>query len=378
MKIFHLLLFVATATLAQAQTVSLSIVNQNPDIADPWVTFIQSLNATSTWPTNGQSTTVLNGPALSATAGATTLQNGVSYQLSAIGTSITMGANWAGNIFFSDSNLSSVLGQSGQSPVQTANPTPPPAFSIPAFSQATFYPTNPNGAVTTDHGRYNYIELGGGSSSSINPDITYINYYSVPIQMTRASDGATRGAPASSAALAALPGNLSAISGNSPNVVVTSGGSTVRIISPDNGAAAYNNYPTFNNYITSAFAGGAKPIQLTNQYSGHGNEQGLIATQTYTGTSVTFDGSILTITGTSNNSDVGAYTLTWSGNATALSNAIYPAVLNGYNVTYATGTVTNGGTGDNNVFSAVTRDLLAGFSFGFINSANAGNLTSQQ
>jgi hypothetical protein len=75
---------------------------------------------------------------------------------------------------------------------------------------------------------------------------------------------------------------------------------------------------------------------------------------------------------------VGAYTLTWSGNAADLSNAIYAAVLNGYNVTYATGNVTNGGTGDNNVFSTITRDLLVGFSYGFINSANAGNMTSQQ
>jgi hypothetical protein len=259
-KTIHILLLALTATLAEAQTVSLSIVNQNTDITDPWVTFVQSLNTTSTWPSNGQSSSHLKGPALSATAGATSLQNGVSYRLSVIGTSITMDANWAGNIFFSDSELSSVLGKSGQSPVQTPNPNPPPAFSTPPLSQPPFYPTNPNGAVTTDHGRYNYIELAGGSSTSINPDITSINYYSVPIQMTRASDGATRGAPASLAALAALPGNLSAISGNSTNVVVTSGGSTVRVISPDNGAAAYNNYPTFNNYINSAFAGGAKPI----------------------------------------------------------------------------------------------------------------------
>lgn len=392
MKIKSLLaVILAVGAHAQADTFTLNIVNQNTDIADPYVTFVQSLNAVSTWETNGASSTTLLGPALSASAMyngvLTQLENGTAYQLSLFSSSITMDANWAGNIFFSNATLQT--GSSGQSPVQTPNPPneQPPLFPIPAFSQSTLYPTNPNGAVTSDTGRYNYIELGGGSSTQISPDITYINYYSVPIQMTRASDGATRGAPISQAALNNLQAKLAALSGNSSAVVVQDANGVARIVSPDSGPTAQAAYPTLSAYITTSFAAGAKTIQLTNAYSGTGtNQPPLFTAQNYTGTNVTYAGNTLTITGTSDNANIGSYTLTWEGTPEELTQAIYAAVLGGYSVTYdnGQGTITNGNTGDNNVFSAITRDLLAGFSFGFINSdsqalgADIGDLTSAQ
>lgn len=364
--------------MAQAD-ITLNIVNQNQDITDPWVTFIQSQNAISTWETNGFSSTTPNGPLLSAMAGSTTLVSGTSYQLSAIGNTITMGENWAGNIFFSNQAITT-MGSSGQSPVQSG--TAP--FPIAAFSQPTLYSTNPNGAVTSDTTRYNYIELGGGSTSSINPDITYINYYSVPIQMTRASDGATRGAPSSQAALANLAPTLTALSGNNSAVVVSDSQGTARVISPDNGATSQVPYPDFTAFITASFDTGAKPINLSNAYSGHGSETGPIATQTYTGSAVTWvGGTTLTMTGTA--SVVDDYTITWTGSASDLSQSIYSAVLNNYQVVYGPDSTTKtGNTGDNDVFSAITRDLLAGYNFGFINSnatsslGTIGDLTSEQ
>jgi len=392
MKIKSLLAaLLAVGAQAEAATFTLDIVNDNSQIADPYVTFVQALNAVSTWETNGASSTTLLGPALSASAiyngVLTQLENGTAYQLSNFTGGITMDADWAGNIFFSNGALA--LGASGQSPVQTPNPPneQPPLYPLPAFSQPTLYPTNPNGAVTTDTGRYNYIELGGGSSTAISPDITYINYYSVPLQMTRASDGATRGAPISQAALNNLQTKLAALSNNSSAVVVTDANGVARIVSPDSGPTAQAAYPTLNAYITNSFGAGAKTIQLTNAYSGTGvNQPPLFTAQNYTGTNVTYDGTTLTITGTSNNADIGSYTLTWVGTADELTQAIYAAVLGGYSVTYdnGAGTITNGNTGDNNVFSAITRDLLAGFSFGFINSdstalgSDIGDLTSQQ
>jgi len=380
MKKAMLILLVMTGCL-QAQ-VTLNIVNQNTDITDPWVTFIQSLNPVSTWETNGYTETTLNGPALNATAGITSLVNGTSYQLSSIGTTIHLAPDWAGNIFFSNRNLSSILGQSGQSPVQ---PGPAP-FPITPFSQPTFFPTDPNGAVTSENTRYNYIEVGGGSGTTIYPDITYINYYSVPIQLTRASDGATRGAPTSQTALNHLHDKLTTLSGNSSTVVVNDANGVARIISPNNGATAQAAYPTFDNYITSAFGGGAKPINITNSYSGHGSLTGVIANQDYAGVTVTYNGAVLVITGSSSESTVGDYTLTWTGSSTDLTSAIYSAVIGGYGVVYdnGNGIITNGNTGDNNVFSAMTRDLLAGFNYGFINSSTTtglgtiGDLTSQQ
>lgn len=113
---------------------------------------------------------------------------------------------------------------------------------------------------------------------------------------------------------------------------------------------------------------------------------GLIANQTYTGQSADYDGTTLTISGSSSESGVGQYLLTWTGTPDELTDAIYSAVINGYDVTYNNGADSwnNGGTGDNNVFSAITRDLLAGFNFGFINSETTsslgvvGDLTSEQ
>ncbi len=373
---------VLSAATGFSQNITLNLVNENPSLSVPYVTFVQALVTTQTWSTNGESSTTLLGPALSATANSQSLQNGVAYSFADLGgtsssATISLSPNWAGNIFFSNGPLA--LGQSGQSPVQSPNPTPPPAFSIPQFSQAPFFPTNPNGSIDTDTLRYNYIELAGGSATQINPDITYINYYSVPIQLTRSSDNATRGQPSSQSALAALPGKLTAISSNSSTVVVNDANGVARIISPDNGNTIAAVYDSFSDYIETSFDSGATPIDLSNSFSGVQNPQSArYAQQTYTGTSVTYTGSAttsgtLTITGTSSNSDIGAYTLTWTGTATDLSNAIYQAVLAGYSVTYLTGSFSGGNTGDNDVFSAITRDLLAGYNFGFINSATEHN-----
>jgi len=62
-----------------------------------------------------------------------------------------------------------------------------------------------------------------------------------------------------------------------------------------------------------------------------------------------------------------------------LSNAIYLTVLNyawSYNGPNGSGSNRKGNTGDNNVFSAISRDLLAGFAFGFIGSSAYGNQPS--
>lgn len=389
MKKLLLFLFCALSTsIGFAQTTfTLNIVNDNTSISDPWVTFVSSLNVVNTWETNGYSATTLNGTALSATAGATSLVDGTSYQLSTIGNSITVGSDWAGNIFFSDSDISSNLGSSGQSPVQTVNPaweTHPesnPKFLITATSQPTLYATNPGSADATTQ-RYNYIELGGGSSSTINPDVTYINYASVPLQM--ANSTGTRGTPSSQGSLDTLTTRLAALTGNNPTAVVTSGGQIVRVIGPDSGSTISSLYQSFGAYITSSVAPGAKTIQLSNAYSGHGSLTGLIANQTYTprtATPVTYDGTTLTIKGTSTEASVGDFTMTATITPAEFSDSIYAAVIS-YSVTYAQNTgspiTIAGNTGDNNVFSAVSRDLLAGYSYGFINSTNAGDMTSAE
>jgi hypothetical protein len=365
------------ASALKAQNVTLKIVNENTNITDPWVTFIQTVQAVRNPDDSG--TTSYLGPLLNATSGSTTLQNGVSYQLSSLdNNTISLAPDWAGNLFFSSGNLSSVLGQSGQ------NPAPPP--TVPPFSQSPFLPTDPNGTITSDKMSYNYIEFAGGSSASINPDITYINYYSVPIQMKRISDGVTRGTPKSQAALNNLQSKLAAVPINTANTIINAAdGGIARIVSSDNSNAA--DFPSFQNYVNDSFGAGAKPIQLSNQYSGQQGGSGPTATQTYTGSSVSFNGTTLIITGSSSDSSVGNYTITWSGAASDLSESIYAAVLSDYSVVWASGSKSNGNTGDNDVFSTITRDLLAGYNYGFINSdaiplaggnTAIGDLTSQQ
>ncbi len=328
---------------------TINFANSNTAIASPWVTFVQATEVVS-------GTTQLVGPALAATGGngAGALANGTSYSLAAIGNTVSMGpTDWQGHMYVSDSALT--LPTSGSLPVDAAY------------------------TLVTDTARYQYLEF-AGSATSANVDITYINWYSIPLQMssTTAQASQTRGAPLSQAALSAMPQTLAALTGSSAvTTVKNSSGDTVRVISPNAGNPSWLPlYASFNDYLESVFIDSAQTIPISNAYSGIGNPPSPdFQPQDYQATSVTYAGQTLTIAGTS--SLLGSFTMTSPMIWQQFNSVIYLAVMN-YAWSYAgsktipAASKANGNTGDNNVFSAVSRDLMAGFAYGFVGSAQYG------
>ncbi|HMZ78585.1 MAG TPA: hypothetical protein PLL06_02710 [Acidobacteriota bacterium] len=330
---------------------TINFVNQNTDIPTAYVTFIQATQVVN-------NVTELVGPALNATGGnGTTLENGVSYSLDSIQNTISMDpSNWQGHMYLSDAAL-----------------TPPTSGGLPVDMAYT---------LTTDTNRYQMIEF-AGSATSATTDITYINWYSIPVQMettTSNTGGNSRGVPSSQTALSDLISTLAGLSGNSSTTVVkNSSNETVRIISPNAGNPSWLPlYESFRDYLVSVFIDSTDSILLSNSYSGIQNPPSLdFQAQTYSASSVTYNGLTLNITGTT--SVLGNFTMTATMVFADFSSVIYLAVMN-YEWSYdgQNGSASNptGNTGDNNVFSAISRDLMAGFNFGFVGSSQYGSQPS--
>lgn len=326
---------------------TINFVNDNSNVATPRVTFVQATEVVG-------GITRLVGPALAAVGGnGAALENGVSYSLPDINNTIKMGPpDWQGHLYVSDS-----------------------ALTLPTSGG---FPVDPSYTVTTDTARYQMLEF-AGSPAQANTDITYINWYSIPLQMEsttpQTSGGNTRGAPKSQPALSALPTTLAALTGdNSLTAVKNSDNQIVRVISPNAGNPTWLPlYPSFKGYLDDVFSDSTGNILLQNTYDGIGNPPSPdFEGQTYQTSSVAYDDATLTIKGTAK--VLGDFSMTSSMSPDEFSAAIYLSVMN-YNWSY--GTKSSGGnTGDNNVFSAVSRDLMAGFAYGFIGSARFGSQPS--
>lgn len=334
---------------------TITFANNDATITSLYLTFIQA---------TGSGLPALSATYVDSSGQQQNIVNGQSYLLGtgngAIGTmSITMAPmDWIGHLYLSDQPL----------PLGTVNP-----------------PTDPAYTITTDTVRFQNLEF-AGSDTVASPDITYINWYSMPLQM---SDGSNqRGVPSSQTALSALMNNLVNLAGNSPVLVVKNSQSQIiRVISPNAGMPNWLPlYPTFTSYLNSAFANGADPIQLNNTYSGVANPTSPnFEPQTYQSSSVVFDAAAQTITISGSTSVLGTFRMTMTAdsapnNSAPFTTEIYLTVIS-YQWQYSgQGSVPpdngTGQTGNNDVFSAISRDFLAGFNFGFINSAAFGNQPS--
>lgn len=343
---------------------TINFTNSDDNIAEVYVTFIQASQVVPK-PTSSNpnaTATKLVGPTLAATATikgqTTTLVNGTSYKLADIDNTLQMGPeNWEGHVYISDTAL-----------------TPPTSDNLPVDIAYT---------ITSDTNRYQYLEF-AGSTTTASIDITYINWYSIPIQIqsTTAQASQTRGAPVSGASLSTLPTTLAALSGNNKTTVVTnSSGQIVRVISPNAGNPSWLPlYPSFNLYLESVFIDSAQQIPINNTYSGISNPPSPdFQPQSYQTSSVTYAGQTLHINGTSDL--LGSFTMSSNMVWQQFNSVIYLAVMS-YSWSYTgQGSVksasnAHGNTGDNNVFSAISRDLLAGFAFGFIGSQLYGTQDS--
>jgi len=327
---------------------TIKLVNNNSSIATPWVTFVQATEVIN-------DNTQLIGPALAAVGGnGTSLQNGVSYSLADISNTISMGpTGWQGHLYLSDSALA--LPKSGAFPVDAAY------------------------TVTTDTARYQYLEF-AGSPAQANIDITYINWYSIPLQMERTTSqpfsSNTRGMPKSQAALSSLLTTLAGLTNNNPiTVVMNSANQIVRVISPNAGNPNWLPlYPRFKDYLCSVFLSGTQTIHLDNTYDGIVNPRSSdFKQQNYKTSSVTYCEGELIIKGTTN--VLGDFQMTSKIELETFNWMLYLAVMS-YSWSFGSTSNANGNTGDNNVFAAISRDLIAGFAFGFIGSNRFGSQPS--
>lgn len=320
---------------------AINIESKNGSVLQPWVTFIQANDSSG-----------LIGPPLAATYNRNALQNGISQQLGQTAT-ISMGpTNWQGHLYFSDA-----------------------ALNLPKSSANC--PTDPAYTDTTNKSRFQNLEF-AGSSQSANVDITYINWYSIPLQMQstspQSSGGNTRGRPKPGSQLKSLNTTLAGLTNSNPATVVKNGSQIVRVISPNAGHPFWLPlYPRFSDYLVDIFIDSAKPPLLKNTYDGVQRPPSPdFQPQSYTVSTLTYGGQTLNIAGTS--TVLGNFTMTSDMIFGDFSSAIYLAVMN-YAWSYTGaggGSNANGNTGDNNVFSAISRDLMAGFAYGFIGSTQYG------
>jgi len=323
---------------------TVNFVNKNSQVTTPYVTFVQANDPGG-----------LIGPALTATGGnSQALTNGTSYSISSLNNTISMGpTNWNGHLYISDAAL--VL------PVSSAG-----------------CPTDPAYTDTTNTTRFQNLEF-AGSPTSANVDITYINWYSLPLEMEstsqQSSGGHSRGRPKSSGALSSLSKKLAGLTNDNPITVVKNANQIVRVISPNAGTPSWLPlYPSFSKYLNHIFIDSMPPL-LQNTYNGiQSPPSPNFQQQTYTVSDLAYNGLALNIGGTT--SVLGNFTMTTNNMIVSdFSSVIYMAVMN-YAWTWSGGSNPNGNTGDNDVFSAISRDLMAGFAFGFIVSTQYGSQPS--
>ena len=327
---------------------TIKFVNNNSSIAKPWVTFVQATEVVN-------DNTQLIGPPLAAAGGnGTSMQNGVSFSLADINNTISMSpSDWQGHLYLSDSPL--------------------------ALPKSGAFPVDANYTATTDTARYQYLEF-AGSPAQANIDITYINWYSIPLQMerttSRLSGSNTRGMPKSQAALSSLLPTLAGLTNNNPITAVrNSDDQIVRVISPNAGNPHWLPlYLSFKDYLSSVFLSGAETIHLNNTYDGIETPKSPdFKQQNYKTSSVTYCEGELIIKGTTD--VLGDFQMTSNIDFETFNWMLYLAVMS-YSWSFGSTSNANGNTGDNNVFAAISRDLIAGFAFGFIGSKQFGSQPS--
>lgn len=244
-------------------------------------------------------------------------------------------------------------------------------------------PTNPN---DPNYGfRWQFLEVGG------DYDLSFVDLYSIPMAFNQGS--LVYGA-ATPAQLSTLVSTLTGLTTSPKAAAQYNGGSLVRIISPAESSVVLS-YPSLSTYIgQTSFAG----LTISDSYNGVAPDKVPInaacattayAGQAYATTSIAYDGSSLTINGTTTVAGQSPvpFTIVASAQtsvqqtatltAQAFSSAIYMGEMD-YSVTSsicASGAKTEN-NGANDVFSVVIRDILAGFSVGYVGSANYGSQPS--
>ena len=241
-------------------------------------------------------------------------------------------------------------------------------FSLGAPLTGTGDPEPINSSVANWGTRFDKLELTYGQTNHYGvANLTAIDYFAIPLAIKTYSGTTATGTP-----LATLtyqqPGNtiaaqLAALTNDNPKVLLhDSQGNFLRVLGPT--LSPSGAYPSMQPYLNAVQAAG-QATQITGLYSSAGSTTAT-KTQNYQFTA-TFDSSgnlELTGGGTSfnNGPTVGPNHLIVI-QASNLALGIYSANPS-YTVDGAAANI-----GNNDVYSAVVRDILTGYALGFVNSA---------
>lgn len=239
-------------------------------------------------------------------------------------------------------------------------------FSIGAPLTGTGDPEPINSSVANWGTRFDKLELTYGNNPYGVANLTAIDYFAIPLALKTYSGNTATGTPLGTLTYRQL-GNtvaaqLGALTNNNPKVVLhDKQGNFLRVLGPTLSPSGV--YPSFQPYLAAVQAAG-QATQIQGLYSRAGSTAAT-QTQTYRFTA-TFDAS--------GNLQLAGGGLPYASNPSVgpghvvliqskdLALGIYSANP-GYTVDGAKANI-----GDNDVYSAVVRDVLTGYALGFVNS----------
>ena len=200
-------------------------------------------------------------------------------------------------------------------------------------------------------------------------DLTGINSFAIPLSIKTFGDGGTtqRAALGYTVNGGEMINLLKATATNDSAVLKDASNNFLRVIGPTTYTTpSIGPYPPFDDYVNSVISSG-EPILIQDLYSGPGPEPRK-TTQTYTFTN-TFDvGSNLVMNG--------GGTVIGMGHSVIISNDILAYNIYANNPPYFVDG-TNASFADNDIYSAVVRDTLAGFAIGYVGSTVTDPVTGQ-
>jgi YD repeat-containing protein len=225
-------------------------------------------------------------------------------------------------------------------------------------------PSASNSSDADYNTRWDRFELTYTPSDSDVADLTGINLYSIPIQLET-----SKGGTATSDKLTyAISGNemrlkLGALTNQDPtSVIKDAAGNFLRVIGPSQyGAGDVGPYKTFDDYANSIKDSGLA-IAIADHYNGYGTQSTApLKAQDYTFSAKidkTSGDMILTGSGT----QIG------TNHTIVISQSDFAYAIYANDPPYKVDGVTKH-VGDNDVYSAIVRDVLSGFAIGFVGSS---------
>jgi len=278
-----------------------------------------------------------------ATSNGQTLSLTTSYSFAQLGSGVSLSHLWGGVVYIS-------LGEA-----MTDNRTGQPSFTN--TSDSDYYK------------RWDKFELTFNGFSYDKANLTGINSFAIPLSIKTFGDGGTTQRDSLGYYVDGdeMVNLLKATATNDSAVLKDPSNNFLRVIGPTTyPSPTIGPYLPFDDYLNSVISSG-DPILIQGQYSGPGPEPRK-TTQIYTFTNTFDTGGNLVMNG--------GGTVIGMGHSVIISNDILAYNIYANNPPYFVDG-TNASFADNDIYSAVVRDTLAGFAIGYVGSTVTDPVTGQ-